>query len=102
MSENFKKVKRRILLNKDIPDVFYVWVKSRSRSGVSRTLRIFLRQQDVTEFIAYVLNISYKNKCVRVSGCGADMVSHILSRLYYELGIKEAHSLRAVQRYVLI
>lgn len=61
-------------------------IKSVSRSGMSRRMEFYSNNFDnLGYYIARIIDYPYNDKGLSVSGCGMDMVFHVLSSLNYRM-----------------
>ena len=90
-----KEMKRALLANKR--EKMLVYVKSVSRSGMSRNLRFtFIDKYGTPVYPEYLFNklgIGYytKDGALRVRGCGMDMIFHTLECFLFCCGVKDAY-----------
>lgn len=61
-------------------------ITSVSRSGMSRTMQFYADGYNrITYSIAVLLELPHNDKGLKITGCGMDMVFHVLSSLNYEM-----------------
>lgn len=95
-----------ILDNRHKSKFFIVNVASVSTSGMSRKMRFHIVRDgapvNVTYLFARILRANMtKDDCIRVSGCGMDMIHHALASFMRAIGAKDENALASVNNYHL-